>query len=91
MARLKTAPTIGVAVTAGFAAVAVLHSFYIQEILAALALFTVLFVCLAVLAGLLFIIDRVSIAAIDLMYSGAKHVVRYVRQHGILPEPHVRF
>jgi hypothetical protein len=68
-----------------------LISYYIQEMLAALVLFTVLFVCMAALAGALFILDRVSSAVIALIESGGKQAARCIRHCGVMPEPRAKF
>ncbi len=51
--------------------------YYVQEMLAALILFAVLFSCMAAALLMLYVLDRAGEAAIALVEYGAKHVLRH--------------
>jgi hypothetical protein len=63
----------------GFAGVAAIRFYYVEEMLAFLVLFAVLFSCVSVVLLLLFILDRASHALIEFVELCGKKVLHHAR------------
>lgn len=74
----------------GSAAVAATQLYYVQEMLAALILFAVLFSCIAVVLLVLFILDRAGRATLEFLELRAKEVLQHARAWRALSEPQSR-
>jgi hypothetical protein len=61
----------------GLAAIAVLKLYYVQEMLAALVLFAILFGSIATVLMFLFILDRASQTLLHLLEPRAKHLLKH--------------
>lgn len=64
---------------AGLAAVAAMKFYYVEEMLAALALFTVLFGCVEAALVLLYTLDRAGRAALGFIELRAREFVQHAR------------
>jgi hypothetical protein len=69
------------------AAVAVTQFYYVQEMLAALVLFAVLFSCIAAVLVLLFISDRAGQATLEFLELHGKNVLQHARAWRTFAEP----
>jgi hypothetical protein len=74
----------------GFAGVAATRFYYAEEMLASLALFAVLFSCVAVVLLLLFMLNRASQALIEFVELRGKKVLHHTRWWRAASEPRPR-
>jgi hypothetical protein len=69
----------------GFAVAAALPIYYVQEMLAALILFAVLFSGVATASLILFVLYRAADALLHILELSAKHVLQLAREWRTLP------
>lgn len=74
----------------GAAAVAATQLYYVQEMLAALVLFAVLFSCIAAVLLILFILDRAGRATLEFLELCAREVLQHAREWRTFSEPRPR-
>jgi hypothetical protein len=78
---------VGFVVVAGVAA---MRLYYVQEMLAALILFTILFGCVAVVLFLLFTLDRAGQTVLEFLELRGKEVLQHARVWPAVSEPRSR-
>ena len=74
----------------GLAALVAMRSYYVEEMLAALALFTVLFGCAEALLLLLYGLDRVGGAAVEFIELRMRELLQHARGFRNISEPRTR-
>ena len=73
-------------VVVGSAAIAATRFYYVQEMLAVLILFALLFGCIAAVVLLLFVLDWAAEAMLGFVVLGAQLLVRYAHQRRAVSE-----
>lgn len=87
----RVSETAAKGILLGIMAMVALRFYYVREMLAALALFSVLFGCLAAVAAVLFFLDRASRAATEFIEVHGKEALQHARAwHGVSePRPSI--
>ena len=74
----------------GVAAIAALRFYYVREMLAALVLFSAVFVCVAAALAVLIILDRAGCAATEFLELRGKEAVQHARAWHSVSAPRPR-